>query len=140
MSREQIINALIRSKMIDSNITKEDIDYIIERIEISGEWIRKYANEKYKIKLLEKISIKEEISDEMKIALEELSKYIEIENDGEKIQAEIFSIAKKYDIKPSDFFKTIYNLFLGKNEGPRLGPFLAILDKKFVINRLKLIE
>ncbi len=141
MSREQIINALIRSKMVDPNITQEDIDHIIERIEISGEWIRKYASEKYKIKILEKISIKEEeISDNMKVALEELSKYIEIENDGEKIQSKIFSIAKEHEINPSDFFKLIYKLFLGKNEGPRLGPFLAILDKKFVINRLRLIE
>jgi len=69
-----------------------------------------------------------------------LSKYIEIESDGEKIHSKIFSIAKEYGINPSDFFKIIYRLFLGKNEGPRLGPFLAILDKNFVINRLRLIE
>lgn len=141
ISKEQIINALIRSKMIDSNIARMGIDSIIERIELAKEWIEKYASEKHKIKLLEKISIKEfDVSNEIKNALKELSNYIEIENDGEKIQAMIFSIARKYGINPSDFFKLIYRLFLGKDEGPRLGPFLALLDKKFVMDRLKLIE
>jgi lysyl-tRNA synthetase class 1 len=32
-------------------------------------------------------------------------------------------------------YKLIYNLVIGKDRGPRLGPFLASMDKQFVINR-----
>ncbi|MDR0509245.1 MAG: lysine--tRNA ligase, partial [Candidatus Methanoplasma sp.] len=32
-------------------------------------------------------------------------------------------------------FKAIYQVLIGKEAGPRLGPFLASMDKQFVINR-----
>jgi len=32
----------------------------------------------------------------------------------------------------------LYTLLIGKDRGPRLAPFLASLDKEFVIKRLRL--
>jgi lysyl-tRNA synthetase class 1 len=37
-----------------------------------------------------------------------------------------------------DFFTAGYRLFLDEDQGPRLGPFLAALDRQFVVRRLRL--
>jgi lysyl-tRNA synthetase class 1 len=35
------------------------------------------------------------------------------------------------------FFRNLYLVLLGKERGPRAAPFLAVLDKKFVLQRLR---
>ena len=45
-------------------------------------------------------------------------------DDGEKLQGLIFSIAREHGLQPSEFFKTLYMIFLGQDRGPRLGPFI----------------
>ncbi|MFX1589071.1 MAG: lysine--tRNA ligase [Promethearchaeota archaeon] len=57
----------------------------------------------------------------------------------EEIQNEIFKIAKKeLNISPKKLFEAIYEVILGKKFGPRLGPFLTLLDKEWVLNRLNI--
>jgi lysyl-tRNA synthetase class 1 len=36
-----------------------------------------------------------------------------------------------------DFFAAGYRLFFDDEEGPKLGPFLARLDREFVVARLR---
>jgi lysyl-tRNA synthetase class 1 len=58
--------------------------------------------------------------------------------ESDKIQNKIFSIAKEdLQISPKKFFQAIYLIIFGKKYGPRLGPFLELLDKKWLLNRLK---
>jgi lysyl-tRNA synthetase class 1 len=56
---------------------------------------------------------------------------------GEELQALVFIIPKKYDLKQPEWFKFLYSVLLGKERGPRLGPFLAILGKEAVLSMLK---
>ncbi len=57
--------------------------------------------------------------------------------DADSIQNKIFSIAKNdVDIPPRKFFEVIYQIILGKKSGPRLGPFLSLLDKNWLLERL----
>ncbi len=64
--------------------------------------------------------------------------FIENDNlDAEKIQNTIFNISKEIlEISPKKLFEAIYLLILGKKFGPRLGSFLLLLDKEWLINRL----
>ena len=57
--------------------------------------------------------------------------------DGEKIQALMFIIPKKYELNQGQWFKFLYSVLLGKERGPRLGPFLSILGQKVVLSMLK---
>jgi lysyl-tRNA synthetase class I len=37
----------------------------------------------------------------------------------------------------SRFFRNLYLVLLGTEKGPRAAPFLAVLDKRFVLERLR---
>lgn len=53
------------------------------------------------------------------------------------IQNKIFTIAKEeLEIPPKKLFEALYIIILGKNSGPRLGPFIAMLDKGWLLTRL----
>jgi lysyl-tRNA synthetase class 1 len=60
---------------------------------------------------------------------------------AEKIQNEIFNIAKQsLQINPKELFKALYLVILGKNSGPRLGSFMALLDKEWLQRRLDFLN
>jgi len=55
------------------------------------------------------------------------------------LQNKIFTIAKeKLKSPPRKLFEAIYQLILGKKDGPRLGSFLTLLDKGWLINRFNI--
>jgi lysyl-tRNA synthetase class 1 len=57
--------------------------------------------------------------------------------DADSIQNKIFTIAKKeLEIPPRKMFEALYLLLLGLKSGPRLGPFILMLDKSWLIERL----
>jgi len=59
--------------------------------------------------------------------------------DADSVQNKIFTIAKKdLVIPPRKFFETIYQIILGKKSGPRLGPFLSLLDKDWLLKRFNI--
>jgi len=39
-------------------------------------------------------------------------------------------------VKTPEFFRSLYLVLLGKERGPRAAPFLAVLDKEFVLQRV----
>ena len=56
---------------------------------------------------------------------------------GEPIQSAIFETARAHDLSPGDLFTAGYRLFFDETRGPKLGPFLAELDREFVLRRLR---
>jgi len=137
-------------------ITKEEFE---KQIRITDQWLAEVKklleNEKdgkRKKEISNKIglfSIPDELDksisnklDEKQIqGIQKLKTIIEgIENiDGTTLQNKIFSIAKEgLNISPRKLFSAVYLLILGKPNGPKLGPFLKMLDKKWLLNRLEL--
>jgi lysyl-tRNA synthetase class 1 len=71
-------------------------------------------------------------------ALDALAEFVEREDpDDETLQEEIYETARAHDVGVGDFFTAGYRLFLDTDEGPRLGPFLAALEREFVLARLR---
>jgi lysyl-tRNA synthetase class 1 len=70
-------------------------------------------------------------------ALDELAEFAEAGHGGEAIQSEVFETARAHDINPADLFAAGYRLFFDTEQGPKLGPFLAELDREFVVRRLR---
>ena len=61
--------------------------------------------------------------------------------DADSIQNKIFTIAKKeLNIPPKKMFEAFYLLLLGSKSGPRLGPFILMLDKDWLLKRLDQLE
>ncbi|MFX1391833.1 MAG: lysine--tRNA ligase [Promethearchaeota archaeon] len=70
-----------------------------------------------------------------------LKEYIEKTDhlDSDSIQNKIFNIAKNdLDIPPRKLFEAIYQIILSKKSGPRLGPFLSLLDKDWLLERINI--
>jgi len=71
-----------------------------------------------------------------KEALKQLTEVLKVEDEAEKIQNAIFMIAKKHNLKPAEFFITLYYILIGVPQGPRLGPYVLAMGKQNVINAL----
>ncbi|OGG99835.1 MAG: lysine--tRNA ligase [Candidatus Lambdaproteobacteria bacterium RIFOXYD1_FULL_56_27] len=50
--------------------------------------------------------------------------------DGEELQTYLFGLAKELDLNPRDWFAFLYGALLGKAQGPKIGPFFAIMGPK----------
>lgn len=70
-------------------------------------------------------------------AIRQLIQRIKAESEAEKIQGAIFEVARENNLKPRDFFKTLYRILLGASSGPRLGPYIIAMGRKNVINALQ---
>ncbi len=56
---------------------------------------------------------------------------------GEDIQHKLHEIKDTFTIPPSELFGALYLAFLGKSYGPKIGWFLSVLPKEFVLKRLE---
>jgi lysyl-tRNA synthetase class 1 len=108
---------------------KEVSDDLKRRIEYALNWAQDF-------KEIKETAI--QLTQEEKKAIEELIQVLQTEEDDEtKIQGAIFSIARKHNVQPSQFFKILYTILLGASQGPRLGPYIVAMGKKNVIDALE---
>ncbi len=72
-------------------------------------------------------------------ALKDLIKEIRGLSDGEEIQGKIFTVARRHRISPRKFFKTLYQIIIGRDRGPRMGPLIADIGVERVIQQIEKI-
>ena len=100
---------------------------INERIQFAINWADDFAEETQEITLTEQENVI------VKTVVYELEKT----RNSEEYQTAIFNAAKSINLKPRDVFSTIYRVLLRKDQGPRLGPYIALLGKENVIADLE---
>lgn len=115
----------LKTKKIDEEIGK----LLEEKLKFAKNWYNDF--------MLQKEEGKFEMPADMRPAIQELITLIEKEKDGEKIQKEVFLIAKKHGQQPPEFFRAIYRILLNQDRGPRLGPYIIERGKAEVIERLE---
>ena len=112
------------------------VDGALARVERAREWARRTGNEfDYELKRAELPET--DFDDATKAALDELAEFVAEGHDGEAIQGEIYETARRHDIDVGEFFSAGYRLLFDDTEGPQLGPFMAKLDREFVVKRLR---
>lgn len=79
---------------------------------------------------------KVDLTETEKAAVKDLISLIKSESDEQKIQNEIFAIARKHSLEAKDFFKTLYLILIGGREGPRLGPYIVAMGRENVAEAL----
>jgi lysyl-tRNA synthetase class 1 len=112
------------------------VEAALARVDRAREWARRTGNEfDYELK---RGSMPDVAFDgPTRRGLDELAAFVAAGHDGEAIQGEIYETAKRHDVPVGDFFAAGYRLFFDDDEGPKLGPFLAKLDREFVVERLR---
>jgi lysyl-tRNA synthetase class 1 len=57
--------------------------------------------------------------------------------DADTLQTMVFQVAKDRDIRMKDWFRTLYRIFIGQSQGPRIGSFIALLGYAKCIEHLE---
>ncbi|WP_336036159.1 lysine--tRNA ligase [Halobacterium yunchengense] len=132
--REEIAR---REGHIPEDAPRWAVDAALERVERAREWARRTDNEfNYDLKRAEIPDHDFDAATEA--ALDDLADFVEAERpDGDRLQGEIYEAAKRHGVDVADFFAAGYRLFFDERQGPKLGQFLAELDREFVLQRLR---
>ena len=102
---------------------------LLKRIDYALNWVKDYAEE------IKETAI--ELSEKEEKAIKKLIEFLKEKRTAEEVQNAIFQIARKHEIKPPNFFKTLYMILLGSPKGPRLGPYIVTMGRENVIRTLK---
>ncbi len=132
--------------LLDRVDYKYDINSVKTRLKKARAWLEKYnPDEMIKVRDSLNSDFVKNLSEEEIEEIRELKKYLE-ENkvfNLEKITQVLYEIPKKNNTdekilkkKQREFFKTLYNLLITKDTGPRLGTFLCALDIEKVVKLL----
>ena len=131
--REEIAR---REGHIPADASDRAIEEALGRVERARAWASRTGNEfDYELKRAEMPTVT--LDDDTAAALAELADFVAAGHDGEAVQGRIFELAEERNIDVGDFFAAGYRLFFDDTEGPKLGPFLAKLDRQFVVDRLR---
>ncbi|PSQ27784.1 lysine--tRNA ligase [Halobacteriales archaeon QS_9_68_17] len=112
------------------------VEEALARVERARNWARRTDNE-FNYELKRQAIPDVDLDADTAAALDEFADFVEGEDDPEAIQGEIYETAKRHDIPVGDFFTVGYRLFFDEEQGPKLGSFLAKLDRTFVLERLR---
>ena len=77
------------------------------------------------------------------IILDLVSTFNEISWTEEEIKNSMITIKGKFNLsrkQMTQFFGALYQILLGTSRGPRFAPFIAALEKEWVVNRLSEIN
>jgi len=122
-------------------LTDADMQELSERAEYAQYWIQQCAPEKFVFTLQQTLpDAAKDLSHAQRQALKVVYNFIENADgmpSGEDIQQKLHSIKEEMSIQPSELFSALYLAFLGKTYGPKVGWFLSVLDKNFVLKRLE---
>ena len=134
MNIYEVVEKMKMEKLTEQD--KKEIDY---RAKYALNWIKTYAPENYKFQLQEILPERaKEFNVKQKEALNFLLRYIKEQKnlDGQALHTRLHEIKEETKISPQEFFSAIYLSFLNKENGPKAGWFLSVLDKKFLEKRL----
>jgi lysyl-tRNA synthetase class 1 len=131
--REEIAR---REGHIPEDASERAVAGALDRVEQARAWAGRTGNAfDYELKRSQMPAVS--LDSDTGRALDELAAFVAEGHDGETIQGRIFELAEEHDIEVSEFFGAGYRLFFDDTEGPKLGPFLAKLDRQFVVDRLR---
>ena len=134
---KDIKKILIRTKQIPDKLDKNDEKRLIQRIEHVKYWLKNFAPDIVKFEIKKKLP-KINLTEEQKIFLKKLKEKIQsIKWEPENIHNTIYEISEEQKIPIKTAFKTIYQIILGQEKGPRAGYFLSNLSQEFVIKRVE---
>jgi len=136
-----VVARLKDTGLIEKTLTSEEKNEIEKRLKLAKNWADMYAPQEYKVKILDNLTdeVRSKLTSDQKTAVKIFAESIEdMEWNEDRIKTAMMELTKsgRLDISTSDFFKTLYLLLLGKDKGPRAAPFLSLLNKDFVLERL----
>jgi len=128
---------LLRTKQIPKDLNKDDEKHLKQRAEHARYWLDNFAPDMVKFEVKKKLPKVNLSKEQNKFLLSLVKKLSSVDWEAEAIHNLIYDSSEKEKIQITIAFKTIYQIILGQEKGPRAGYFLSNLDKSFVLKRVK---
>jgi lysyl-tRNA synthetase class 1 len=118
----------MKAKLEEYEFFKETDKGIDERIQRTLNWVTEVADE-------ERVSI--ELTDIQRQIVQGIIEELRAAENVEAYQGSIFAVTQALDLKARDVFPVVYQILLGKERGPRFGPYVGLVGKDSVIKSLE---
>jgi lysyl-tRNA synthetase class 1 len=127
------LERLRKSGLVPRKLSKEDETRAVGRLSKAKNWNSLFGEGR-----ADDVTKTHEVTDPRVVESFSLVRreYATSELNGDELQELIYRTARQAGLPPNELFKEGYRLFLGSDSGPRLGDFLATLDKDYVLARL----
>ena len=127
---------LLRTGQIPNDLKKEDEIHLKQRAEHVKYWRDNFAPDMVKFEVKKKMPKTTLLKKQKEFLLSLRDEISKIAWEPEEIHKAIYHIAKENDIPIKTAFKTLYQIILGQEKGPRAGYFLSNIDKQFILERV----
>lgn len=132
---DDVLASVERSGHID-DLTPQEESHLRTRIEHTRHWTRTFAPDHLTFTLAEETphgKLQAVHREHLQALLHELES---TDWDADAIQNAVYAASQALDTSPGGVFKAAYLALLGQTGGPRLGPFLAGLERDWALERL----
>jgi len=135
------IKRLRDTGILDRTPTEIDRARIARRLAQSQAWVENYATEN-RVKLLDELApdVASQLESRDRDALRTFATRVaSVRWTEDAIKESMVSLTKSgsLPVDTNRFFRDLYLVLLGSERGPRAAPFLAVLEKEWVLRRLK---
>ena len=135
---EDVKKILLRTKQIPKDLSKTDEEHLKQRTTHARYWLHNFAPDIIKFEVKTKKKPQVTLDEKQKKFLSTLKEKIDsIDWKAENIHNIIYETSEEEKIPIKTAFKTIYQIIIGQEKGPRMGYFLSNLDKDFVLKRIE---
>ncbi len=119
-------------------LSEVEREHLRRRIVAAETYLRLYATDEERIRLQDTLPAR---ASELTASQRGFAHLLAAEIDGvawedDALQAKVFDTARRTPIDQGAAFKAFYRLFLDKEQGPRAGALMAVLERAFVKRRL----
>jgi lysyl-tRNA synthetase class 1 len=121
-----------------SPLTEHERAHLEQRAKSARYWLDNFARDEEKVRLQDTLPARAaELSPGQRAFLQQLAAELPAVTpwDDDALQAKIFDVSRRTPLAQSAAFKAIYRALLDREQGPRAGALMAILDKDFLVKR-----
>ena len=126
---------LLRTDQIPKDLDKENEKHLKQRAAHAKYWLENFAPDIVKFEVKKQMPQLNLQKDQIEFLKSFRDKISSTKWNPEDIHNTIYETSETLKIPIKTSFKTIYQIILGQEKGPRAGYFLSNLDKKFVLKR-----
>ena len=143
---KQAIQKLQATEILSITPTKEIEEHIHNRLTQARGWVFDYGPSHLRINIPDNVSqaLIDQIDKKMSSNVQDLTEELALTKwTPEEIKRKMIAFREKVDLSRKEMtqlFQVLYQILLGSTQGPRFAPFIAALDKEWVIARLNEIK
>jgi len=133
---DRVLGILKRTENIAS-MEERDVELLRQRVECVRFWLAGFAPEEVRFsicKTLPDVQLGEADVNFLRCIYSSLKA---LDWSGDSIHDTVYESAKSCAIGAKSGFQCLYQIFIDRKQGPRLGYFLSTLDKEFVLQRIQ---